>query len=1002
MASTNYAPGTRLLIRDEQWRVKRAEMTDRNRVLLVVTGLSPLVRGQERLFLPELEKVEVIDPRRTTFCADDTPSFLSSRLYMESLFRQTPPTDEAIYLGNKAAIDPLPFQLDPASQALGAPRQRILIADSVGLGKTIECGILLSELIARGRGRRILVLAVKSMLAQFQKELWARFTIPLVRLDSVGIQRVRSKIPANHNPFNYYDKTIISIDTLKQESEYRNYLEQTRWDIIVIDEAHNVASRGSGSRSNSQRSHLANILSTRSDTLIMLSATPHDGRRGSFASLMKILDPTAIPNPEDYGPEDIGGLFIRRFKKDIEDQTRGAFLERQIALKKISATPEEEAVFDYLTRLKFDRISNTRRNGAFLFKTVLEKALFSSPAACSETIDNRVKRLQKELKELPENSASAPGVTSDIEKLCQLDALLQQITPEKFSKYRLLVNLLLPKKGELRWSPADAGDRVVIFTERIRTMNFLAERLKEDLSLKDTQIKTLDGSMPDTDMMAVVEEFGNETSPVRLLICSDVAAEGINLHYRCHRLIHFDIPWSLMIFQQRNGRIDRYGQKRQPEIYYLQTEAENKDIRGDARILELLTEKDKEVVESIGDPAIFTHCHDSESEELLTARVIESKQTFEELEARQKQAGETANKAETAGNSDDSQGDSGGDSENADNTDADNTDADNTDADSDDSDLMAWLDQCYIPSTKEPVTAAGSEFPTLFPSDYQYAAGALNLIEGRESIQYEADPKNRTISITPTESMSARLKFLPPNILEGGGGRLHLCADRDKIKEEFDKCREREGSWPKLQYLWRQNPILEYLNDAMLTSFDRRHSPVIQLANLAEDEAVYLTSAVIPNRIGQPVIYRWYGLLYRSGSFVEDRPIEEWIERLRLRDERIPNPMTPIESGELERVLDDVITRTNRLVTEEGARWQSVTTPQLQEQKGKLKALHDGHTRYIDDTFRDDAGNSGSRREQEIRYIEKAISDYERWIEDSMSIENSADIRVIAVVKGVK
>ena len=136
----------------------------------------------------------------------------------------------------------------------------MLIADSVGLGKTLEAGILMSELIRRGKGKRILVLAVKSMLTQFQKEMWSRFTIPLTRLDSAGLQRVRNRIPTNHNPFHFYDKAIISIDTLKQDVEYRHYIEQAYWDIIVIDEAHNVARRGS----NSQCSRIAQLLSERS------------------------------------------------------------------------------------------------------------------------------------------------------------------------------------------------------------------------------------------------------------------------------------------------------------------------------------------------------------------------------------------------------------------------------------------------------------------------------------------------------------------------------------------------------------------------------------------------------------------------------------------------------------------------------------------------------------------------------------------------------------------
>jgi SNF2 family DNA or RNA helicase len=169
----------------------------------------------------------------------------------------------------------VPYQLDPALQALRQPRQRILIADAVGLGKTLEAGILTSELIQRGRGQRILVITLKSMLTQFQKEFWSRFSIPLVRLDSVGLQRVRNSIPSNHNPFNFYDRTIISIDTLKNNLEYRNYLENAWWDIIIIDECHNVAARGNEDGM-SRRARLARMLSARSDTMMLLSATPHD------------------------------------------------------------------------------------------------------------------------------------------------------------------------------------------------------------------------------------------------------------------------------------------------------------------------------------------------------------------------------------------------------------------------------------------------------------------------------------------------------------------------------------------------------------------------------------------------------------------------------------------------------------------------------------------------------------------------------------------------------
>src|SRR5205814_10703167 len=135
-------------------------------------------------------------------------------LYLESHRRRSLANDTEIHLGHRGVMNLVPYQLDPALQALRQTRSRILIADAVGLGKTMEAGVLATELIQRGRGKRILVVALKSMLTQFQKEWWTRFSIPLVRLDSVGLARVRNRIPANHNPFNHFDRRLIPIDTL--------------------------------------------------------------------------------------------------------------------------------------------------------------------------------------------------------------------------------------------------------------------------------------------------------------------------------------------------------------------------------------------------------------------------------------------------------------------------------------------------------------------------------------------------------------------------------------------------------------------------------------------------------------------------------------------------------------------------------------------------------------------------------------------------------------------
>ena len=590
------AAGSRIIVRDEEWLVRKIDRTPAGAQLFTVTGLSPLVRDREALFIDDIESkldtpIQVVDPATTEPIFDKSPYYRDTRLFLDSLLRQTVPEDARLSIGHKGAMDVLPYQLDPARLALQQPRQRILIADAVGLGKTIECGILLSEMIRRGRGRRILVLTVKSMMTQFQKELWARFSIPIVRLDSEGLQRVRARVPTNHNPFHYFDKTIISIDTIKQDGEYRNHLENAWWDVIVIDEAHNVARRGT----NSLRARVAELLSSRSDSLILLSATPHDGKRESFASIMNMLNPTAIKDETNYGPSDIEGLFIRRFKKDIKSQVRGSFPDRVVHTRHTAASPDEEQAFTCLCDLDLQQLDGERKTGEMLFKTLLEKSLFSSPLACIETIDSRLARIA--------DRKDAAQQTASVSALQGLTSTLAEINPDSLSKYQKLLSLLRANTADsIGWTPRNGNDRLVIFTERIATLNWLAAHLLLDLGLRPNQIAVLHGGMTDIEQQEIVEAFGNEASHLRLLVASDVASEGINLHYLCHRLIHFDIPWSLLTFQQRNGRIDRYGQEQQPQLYYLLTDSQNTKIRGDQRILEILIAKDKQVQENIGDP----------------------------------------------------------------------------------------------------------------------------------------------------------------------------------------------------------------------------------------------------------------------------------------------------------------------------------------------------------------------------------------------------------------
>ena len=946
--SSPLAPGARVVIRDAEWLVRRVDRTSTGSLALSVLGLSELVKDKEAIFLSEIENtasgIEVMDPAETRLVLDTSSSFRDSLLYIESLLRQTPPTDDKLYRGYAGAVDAVPYQLDPTIQALQQPRHRILLADAVGLGKTIEAGILLSELIRRGRGKRILVCTVKSMLTQFQKELWARFTIPLVRLDSIGIQRIRNHIPTNHNPFYYYDKTIISIDTLKQDSEYPIYLERSYWDIIVIDEAHNVAERGT----NSKRAKLAKLLSSRSDTLIMLSATPHDGKPKSFASLMNMLNPTAIADPENYGPEDIKGLFIRRFKKDIKDQVASSFQERTIRIAKPNATKAEENVFELFTSIKFSRLDQ-RRTAGELFKTTLEKSLFSSPSACLQTIHNRVNRLQNE---------DVKGFEEDINALTTLAAELQNITPANFEKYQELLRVIRDSKQGFGWNGKDSTDRIVIFTERIETLKFLHENLKGDLKLKEDQVATLHGTMDDIEQQSIVEQFGKESSPIRLLIASDVASEGINLHYLSHRMIHFDIPWSLMVFQQRNGRIDRYGQEKQPQIVYLATQSTNPKIKGDTRILELLIEKDEQAAKNVGDPSAFMGVYDISEEEKLTARAIENGQTVDQFE-KSLQAKPV--------------------------------------------DLLSLLMGDQSTPAGHTAMSAKATMPTLFESDYQFFKEAIDYIRRDQQVQVEFDAEKQFITLTAPKELQHRLQFLPREVTPEDG-QFALTTDRDLIKKEIKRCRKEENAWPQVTLLWEQHPVLNWVNDKVVAAFGRHEAPVLSLTGcLKRDEAVFLVSGLIPNLKSHPLIHRWFGLRFRDGKFIETLEFADVLKVTALHQKRYPNETKAIDLVDLKNLLSAVVGKARERMSQCRAEYVERITPQLNEHTARLNELRNKRFAQLEFRFAKEAQGSArqiNKKERERREIEKTFNDWQTWVEDTMTTEDNPYIRIVAVLRG--
>ena len=967
-----FAPGARVVVRDAEWVVRRADRSSDGFQQLTCDGVSELVRGQEGVFLTSLDTdIELLDPARTKLVQDKSPGFSASRLFVESQLRQAVPSDEHIHIGHLAAMDSIPYQLDPAKQALRQPRQRILIADAVGLGKTLEAGILVSELIARGRGRRILVLAVKSMLTQFQKEFWNRFTIPLTRLDSAGIRRVRSRIPTNHNPFYYYDKAIISIDTLKQDREYRTYLESAYWDIIVIDEAHNVAVRGG---SGSLRSRLAKLLSTRSDTLIMLSATPHDGKARSFASLMNMLDPTAIADPDSYAKEDFRGkgLVVRRFKKDIQGQVRDAFRDRKVYSVGAAASDEEERAFEALLRIK---VAGRRSRGGKrdLFAVSLEKALFSSAAACRQTVEQRIKRRESEIAKGTKGS-EAGVLTEEVRTLKYLRTALEAVTRHVDSRYQRLIQAIRGKP--LHWKPRKPDDRIVIFTERIATMRWLAEGLVKGLKLRAGQLETLHGGMTDIEQQRIVEAFGNRAQKVRVLVCSDVAAEGINLHFRSHRLIHYDMPWSLMVFQQRNGRIDRYGQRETPQIVYLVSKSANKTVRGDQRILEILREKDEQAYKNIGDPSVFMNVHAVEEEEKITEDAIARGEDAEEFDERLTPKPNEGDKLMELflGGATPSEGD----------------------------EQAFSVNGSPGPSLFDPPDLSSGL--SLFKDDLSYSkAGLHHLRETDRRLEFQVDTEGNSLTLDAPADLQHRFSYFPPGT-RPRNWRFDLTPDIQSMSRAIEDSRKNEASWPTKHYLWRQNPVVAWLNDRLLANFGRLEAPVLAgVPGLAQGEVVYAFSGVAPNRKSHPLVCVWGAAVFVNRQFEDCVPLEDILERTGLDRRQIPNRGLDVDLGSLRQLLPEAVGWAKIWVRERCDDFERETDPKLDATLVELEALKNRQLDHLTEVMLESQQALPIKQAQFDRRkneIDQLFERYLNWVQDTMSLEAQPWVKVLCVMKG--
>lgn len=852
--AVRYAPGSQVRVRDEQWLVRKVVATRRDGWMLEVTGVSSFVRGVDAVFYdgPGLDQVEVLDPRKTRLVADDSPNHRRARLYLEAAIRKTalPQTEHGLALSDSFLMDRQTHQLRPAELALSARnvQPRVLIADVVGLGKTLEIGLLLAELIRRGRGERILVVTPAHVLEQFQRELWTRFSLPLVRLDSTGIQRVQQEIPAGRNPFAYFKRVIISVDTLKS-STYASHLDNTNWDAVVIDESHNLVNRGTSNNT------LARLLASRTDALILASATPHNGNAESFAELVGLLDPAAIANPAQYDVANLEHLYIRRTKtsSEVRDSLKGVWADRGPSKPvEAQATPREEAVFaEFADRwLPRDRETSSVSVDP-LFPYTLFKAFLSSHVAALETVKTRLKTLEG----AKSSEKAETARMGERQALLDLDALLRSITDDDSAKLRALVDLL----REIGVGPGSTT-RVVVFSERIATLTWLATTVPALLgfpssgvpdknkpwSVYSGAVRVMHGkATSDQEQKDIVERFGLRDDPVRLLFTGDVASEGVNLHQQCHQLVHYDLPWSLIRIEQRNGRIDRYGQEISPEfrallltsgVEWREAPQTGEPLPLDDRLVGLkLLEREEQAHRIEGSAEAVTGLYrPGDEENRLTKDLIAGKT----VEASIKQS-----RSEGAG-------------------------------------FLANLMGSVGAASKQ-VEVAVADVPTLFESSCDYFTEALGQIypTGAEDELALRRDEDGTIAFEPPPDLQYRLKALPKSYLDEQGvlptsknpGRMRVTFSKDLAARRLKAARESSKSlWPNVSYVSDIHPLLDWVTDKALTSI--RYDEAFVLAYDPNREPVggdpvlpggpiFLVQGTYSNALGRPTVVEWMAVL---------------------------------------------------------------------------------------------------------------------------------------------
>ena len=518
----------------------------------------------------------------------------------------------------RSGVDLEDYQLDPVARAIQMPRVNLLIADDVGLGKTIESGLVAQELLIRQRARRILIVCPSALQVQWHDQMRDKFGLDFRIVDSKTMSELRREQGLHINPWTHFPRLITSIDFLKRERPLRLLREilpaegasvyPRTFDLLILDEAHNVAPSGRGRyATDSQRTLAIRRLVPHVEHKLFLSATPHNGYRESFSALLELLDNQRFARGVEPDHEQLNAIMVRRLKSELPPRWDGSplFPVRVITPIVVNYTQQEREVHQWLQsygQLRLREVAdNVERYASEFVLKLLKKRLFSSPAAFLTTLLQHEQSIMQARRHSNVTRRPATGILrSKIEQLDEehdTDEALDEATSDALeatalfhepgeeerrllaqmtqwaerashridSKAQQLIHWLQQTlKPDGRWS----HERVIIFTEYRATQNWLYDLLAREGFAEqgpdgERRLLMLYGGMQSEEREAIKAAFqaNPADASVRILLATDAASEGIDLQNYCSRLIHYEIPWNPNRLEQRNGRIDRHGQR---------------------------------------------------------------------------------------------------------------------------------------------------------------------------------------------------------------------------------------------------------------------------------------------------------------------------------------------------------------------------------------------------------------------------------------------------------